>query len=271
MAARSPPPNLAVFFFALSSRIQHSQVMKCLLALILLISYSSSTTWAWSDQKPFLVVIDPGHGGQDLGAVRENFVESQIVLDIAKKLQKELQSQPNIKAILTRETPRGIALRSRVQMANEKGADLFISLHANTSNSDTVTGMEFYFNSPQAVNHSIADRPEDKQLDNRDVIEKIQNDFAFYDKTERSLQLTRSMLQKFSPTDSKGVIKRAPFLVIDHTSMPAVLIELGFISNRREANKLISDEFQNEISRQLTSAIVEYKEKGDKASLVLDK
>lgn len=229
------------------------------------------TAHAWSEATPFRVVIDPGHGGQDLGAVRDAYVESEIVLEISKKLKTHLETYPDVKVTLTRETPRGIALKNRVQIANEQNADLFVSLHANTSNSDTVTGMEFYFNSPQAVNHSIADREENKPLDNRDVIQKIRDDFAFYDKTSRSLKLTHTMMKKSASSSNKSVIKRAPFLVIDHTLMPAVLIELGFISNKLEAKKLTSEDFQTEITRQLAAAIIEYKEKGDKSSVVLDK
>ena len=211
------------------------------------------------------VVIDPGHGGQDLGATRDSFVEAEIVLQIAEKVKQQLQ-QKNVQVTLTRKDARGISLKNRVQLANDLGADLFVSLHANTSTSESITGMEFYFNSPQSINHQLAEVERSPQPDNREVIRKIRNDFAFYDKTAKSLNLTRAIQNRSSTIEEKSVIKRAPFYVIDHTTMPSVLVELGFISNRREAKKLVSPEFQDKVAAQLATAILEYKEKSDKSS-----
>lgn len=219
---------------------------------------------ASTPEKTLHVVIDPGHGGQDLGATRDSFVEAEIVLQIAEKVKLRLQEK-NVKVTLTRSDARGISLKNRVQLANELGADLFVSLHANTSTSESITGMEFYFNSPQSIDHQLADTERSSQPDNREVIRKIKNDFAFYDKTTKSLNLTRSIQDRSSTMEEKSVIKRAPFYVIDHTTMPSVLVELGFISNRREAKKLVSPEFQDKVAAQLTTAILEYKEKSDKS------
>lgn len=215
------------------------------------------------------VVIDPGHGGQDLGATRDTFVEARIVLQVAEKLRDELQKDKTVKVTLTRHDARGIALKDRVQIANDLGADLFVSLHANTAGSDAVTGMEFYFNSLQSIDFPLADVVRSPEPGNREVLRKIRNDFAFYDKTAHSLRLTRSLQKGASVLEQKSVIKRAQFFVIDHTSVPSALVELGFISNRQEAEKLVSPEFQEKIARRLSEGIRAYlqnKEKSDKAA-----
>ncbi len=224
-----------------------------------------------AETRRFHVVLDPGHGGSDLGATRDSFIESEIVYDIAVKVKYFLDQQKLFTTSLTRDRGTGISLKNRVQKANAGGADLFVSLHANTSNSDYMSGMEFYFNSPKP--HPLdTDPPEN--TDGRpppvQVVEKIKKDFLYREKTEKSLLFTRTIKIKTTSNGSstapsqKGVIKRAPFYVIDHTDMPSVLVELGFISNRREAKKLSSPEYQKEIARQLADAILEYKEKSDK-------
>lgn len=236
--------------------------------------FSSVSSVKYSFQRSFHIVLDPGHGGQDLGATRDSFIESKIVFQITQKIKANLDQQKNITTTLTRNHKQGLSLKDRVLIANDLKADLFVSLHANTSNSVSVSGMEFYFNSP---NTNPSPKPaasfENQFPTQSEVIEKIKSDFQFYDKTEKSLMLAKSLKavqeQKnvIIGTDKsmiKSTIKRAPFYVIEHTSMPSALIELGFISNRREAKKLTTENYQNEIAGLLTMAILEYKEKSDK-------
>ncbi|MEQ1722068.1 MAG: N-acetylmuramoyl-L-alanine amidase [Pseudobdellovibrio sp.] len=237
--------------------------MKIGLPLIILIF----SFFAVASENPFHIVIDPGHGGQDLGAVRDSFVEKQIVLEIAKKLKAQLELHTNVTASLTRHEDVGLSLKSRVQLAAELKADLFVSLHANTSFSSSMQGMEFYFNSADTLKfaeQTEENTPRVKNPNSAQVVDKIKNDFLFYDKTSKSLLLTKSIKDKYVDLEQKSIIKRAPFYVIDRTSMPSALIELGFISNRREAKKLASEEYQNELAGLLTNAIIEYKEKSDK-------
>lgn len=240
--------------------------------IIILITVSAST--AFSLQSSFHIVLDPGHGGIDLGATRDSFVESKIVLQIAKKIKNILDKQKNMTTTLTRADESGLSLKKRVLLAHELKADLFVSLHANTSNSKSVQGMEFYFNShtpkplTEAPNINLNAKKFSAGLPPSptpaEVINKIKSDFEFYDKTQKSLLLTKTFKETSLVHEQKSIIKRAPFYVIDHTSMPSALIELGFISNRREAKKLASEEHQNKIAELLTSALLEYKEKSDK-------
>lgn len=225
--------------------------------------YSASL---FASEDVFHIVIDPGHGGVDLGAVRDSFIESKIVLQISQKVKTLLDQQKNITATLTRYDSSGLSLKKRVLFANEMKADLFVSLHANTSNSEYVRGMEFYFNShkPGSPDTNEPHLTNNQTPTNIEVVEKIKKDFLFYDKTEKSLMLTKAFKEKSSEQEQKSIIKRAPFYVIEHTAMPSILIELGFISNRREAKKLTTEDYQNEMAQLLTSAILKYKEKSDK-------
>lgn len=215
----------------------------------------------------FRIVIDPGHGGSDYGAVRDSFKESKIVLELAKQLKDALE-QLHVKDVhLTREKDESLSLKDRVAKANQMGADLFISLHANTSSQALWTGMEFYFNAnSRPATESVPLKPT-----NNEVVAQIQKDFKFYEKTEKSLVLSKSMQLFADSKEQKSIIKRAPFYVIENTEMPSILIEIGFISNRREAQKLIDPAYQKELAQLIAKALLSYKEKSDKDTAVLDK
>jgi N-acetylmuramoyl-L-alanine amidase len=200
------------------------------------------------------IVLDPGHGGSDLGAVRDSFVESKLTLEIAKKLKEELRRRSAEEVYLTREADVTVALKERSDFANKNNADIFISLHANTSNSSQISGMEFYFNSsakksPITLHAAIT---------NAEVLEQIKQDFKIYEKTRKSLLLSKNIKAKTELAVEKSVIKRAPFYVIENTEMPSILIELGFLSNRREAKKLSSDEYQSTIASLIADALIEW-------------
>jgi N-acetylmuramoyl-L-alanine amidase len=210
--------------------------------------------------RDFRIVIDPGHGGNDLGAVRDSFVESKIVLQIAKLLKSEIENLNVHDVYLTREKDEPLSLKDRVSKANEIGADLFVSLHANTSSQPLWSGMEFYFN---ANSRHVAE-PAPLKPTNNEVVAQIQKDFKLYEKTEKSLELSKVVQILAESTEQKSIIKRAPFYVIENTEMPSILIELGFISNRREAQKLTEAAYQKELAKLIAKALLSYKEKSDK-------
>lgn len=223
------------------------------------------TTFAYSAFAEFRVIIDPGHGGSDLGATRDSFVESKIVLSIADKLKADLEKE-NIEAVLTRDTDAHLSLQQRVQLANEHKADLFISLHANWSTSAQVSGFEFYFASEQNKNLNNSNS---HLTQSKDIIEKIKSDLTMFGRQKLSLEFSQQA--QLQVADQKSVIRRAPFYVIENTSMPAVLIEVGFISNRREAKKLASPEYQSEIAELLTKSVLSYKQKSNSLKEKSDK
>lgn len=226
----------------------------------------------------FTVVIDPGHGGVDRGASRGTFKEDKIVFEIAEKIQQSFKDYPEIKIFLTRSLNNGLSLEDRVRFATEKKADLFISLHANSSTSAQVSGMEYYFSAKQPT--SVLLRTSTKTTANEiklvSIINAIKKDLVEFGKTKKSLDFSKKVqnqalefLENIKPTEQSNEqpngrpiskIKRAPFYVIDNTEMPAVLVEVGFISNQREARKLITPEYQQELARALSAAIKEYEQ-----------
>lgn len=211
---------------------------------------------------PYTVVIDPGHGGVDAGAVRDIFKESEITLKVAEKMASLLRSDlsRNLNVILTRETNKSLSLENRVQVAEKNNADLFISLHANSSKAQYVKGMEFYFKK------GLSPSPRLLRTDSNDVepkssaVKRIIYDIANFGNIRQSLKFNQ-MLQnqmKSSLNSAKTVIKRAPFFVIEKTSMPAALIEIGYISNLSEAKLLLTEERQQQIAETIAKSIFEY-------------
>ncbi len=221
--------------------------------------------FAYSAQA-FVVVIDPGHGGVDGGASRGLFKESTIVFEIAEKIQQELSKNSDIEVFLTRGPQRGLSLEERVRVAKQKSADLFLSLHANSSTSLQVSGMEYYFSAKQPSRVLLKQQSSDSNFQIVDIIKKDLIDFG---KTKQSLDFSKKIqaaAKTFLNVGAFGTyraasskIRRAPFYVIENTEMPAVLVEVGFISNQREARKLVTAEYQDELARALSAAVYEYK------------
>lgn len=209
----------------------------------------------------FTVVVDPGHGGVDPGAIRGTFVEDKIVFDIAEKIQHRFKNHPEIKIFLTRAFENGLSLEDRVRFAAEKKADLFISLHANSSTSAQVSGMEYYFSAKQPASVLLRSSVKAGSLS---IIDTIKKDLIEFGKTKKSLDFSKKIQSQtlvfLSDLKAASKIRRAPFYVIDNTEMPAVLVEVGFISNQREARKLITPEYQQELALALSAAIKEYEQ-----------
>lgn len=228
--------------------------------LILILSFFITSMPAFA----FKVVIDPGHGGIDSGAKRGSLKESDIVLNLGQKLAEELKKYPNIQVTLTRSTNFLVPLIDRVNVANNQNADLFLSLHANSSPSQSVMGMEFYFNGQARSPVLMKSQPNEKSS----IVEKIKSDLIYFGKTNASLDFSKSMQNQVTDqfTNTRSVIRQAPFYVVENTDMPSVLIEVGFISNLREARKLITTEYQDELVKTLARSVLEYKEKSDKIS-----
>lgn len=237
--------------------------MRCVtLAFIFFLSIQS---------KSFTVVIDPGHGGIDGGASRGSFVEAPIVYEIAERIETLLKNKPDFDTYLTRPMNQGKSLQERVEYAQNKKANLFLSLHANSSSSSQVSGMEYYFNAKNST-PVLMKRPisEIANPDSLSIVELIKKDLINFGKTKLSLELSQKIQSAWSASKREknqtiiSKIRRAPFYVIENTSMPSVLVEVGFISNQREARKLVSAVYQDELAHVLTEAIINFKEKSDK-------
>ncbi len=236
--------------------------------------WSSSFCWA------FHVVLDPGHGGSDKGAMRGAVRESDLVLKIALDLKTRLEKNKDFQVSLTRPDDHNVSLPDRVKKAEQLRADLFVSLHANAALDARAKGIEFYFqNSLPPDEESLylasvenqnlketAQTANEEEPSKKNDVAAILEDLHRQDRIEKSLRLnqTLSSLWDAKNDHEKISIKQAPFYVISKTNMPAVLIEIGFITNAKEVKKLLSPQYQSEISSKIYRALVAYKEKGDK-------
>jgi N-acetylmuramoyl-L-alanine amidase len=214
------------------------------------------------------VIIDPGHGGKDPGAIgRRGLKEKDVVLDIAKRLKKKLNVL-GIDVILTREDDRFISLyqRSNIANTNAKEIDFFISIHANASRSRWVSGVEVFYlsefidddsRSLKAAKNYDLDLKEDFSGKYTPV---ILWDLIFRNNRKNSIELSRQIshaLSKDLSQKNRGE-KPARFYVLKGTNIPAILVEAGFISNPREEKKLRNGFYRDKIAQAIAEGIMQY-------------
>jgi len=223
--------------------------------------------------RPWVVVIDPGHGGRDPGAVEGRLHEKTIVLDVARRLAKRLNEQPDVIAYLTRERDVFMSLQRRVRKAQAAGADVFISVHVNGCRARSARGAEvFYLSLKGATN--VAAR-ELAALENKEAIEEedpllgeiadlpFAVDLIKTDTIRRSSLLAEAVLDALCAgglAASRGV-KQANFVVLRSCRVPSVLIELGFISNPLDARRLASESYRQALAENIVSGLLEYRQR----------
>jgi N-acetylmuramoyl-L-alanine amidase len=200
---------------------------------------------AFSSEKKFNVVIDPGHGGADSGTVHNKIKESDVVLQISKKILDLLHQKNDVTTVLTRTENKYISLEDRIKKnENKKDIDLFVSLHANSSVSSSIQGMEIYFQPDQTKKSET-------------ITQTIIEDLESIGKTKSSWQFAQSLQSAWSLSPS--VIRRSSFFVVEKTDSPSVLVELGYLSNPKEAEKLKSATYQSLIAETIVKSIIDYK------------
>ncbi len=223
------------------------------------------------------IVIDPGHGGKDQGAIGRSYKlkEKTVVLDIAKKLKEELSHIGDFEITLTRESDKFISLWRRSDIANKIGADLFISVHANASRSRRPKGFEVYYLSKATDDSARAiAAAENKAIafeDNSDTNKPHYLDATVWDMTLTENRAESQELAGFiCKTARKDLrvrdrgVKSARFYVLKGTLMPAVLVEVGFISNKEEEWKLRSFAYRRKVAKAIAGGILAYKDKYEK-------
>lgn len=206
------------------------------------------------------IVIDPGHGGKDPGASRSNTrKERTIVLSISKKL-REILTQRGYTVLMTRDTNRFIPLRERTAFAIQHKADLFLSIHANGSESPKARGIETYYldvASTDKASELIAARENADSGYSIQELEKLLKGIIQESKSEDSRRLAGYVQQALVQTTGaidRGV-KHARFVVLIGTNVPAVLIETGFVSNPTEGRKLTTPAYQHKIATAIAEGI----------------
>lgn len=223
------------------------------------------------------IVIDPGHGGHDTGTISSNGMrEKDLVLDVARRLRGYIKhNYPDVEVILTRDGDRFVALEERTAIANSRRADLFISIHANASQSRAASGVETYFVSPDRVpaeDLQTAAR-ENATLASAKAAERAQpvvasvttmgNRVAESRELARYIQsgLVRGIGAQSPRTAANRGVKHAPFVVLLGASMPSVLAEVSFLSNPKDEALLQTVEFRERVAASLYAGLNAYLKK----------
>lgn len=170
-----------------------------------------------------VVVIDPGHGGSDVGATRNGIYEKTITLDVSKKVADMLRNK-GYEVVMTRATDKTVSLQERVEISENSNPDLFVSIHVNSSNSETPSGLETHYYKDNSL--------------------------------ELAKNVHASMLNNIN-SPNRGLFK-SKFYVINHTTAPAILVEIGFLSNPSERDQLISEHRKQATAKAIVEGIYEY-------------
>ncbi|HIP02300.1 MAG TPA: N-acetylmuramoyl-L-alanine amidase [Campylobacterales bacterium] len=218
-----------------------------------------------------IIVIDPGHGGKDSGAVGyKKYQEKNAVLKISKTLQGLLKKK-GYKVYLTRDRDKFIKLSKRTHFANKKGADLFISIHANASPSAqklTLKGIETFFLSPAKTEKAkrIAAKENKSAVTNMNSMSKntllsFLNTTKIVQSNKLAIDLQKGMLTKVRKKHKDvrdGGVREAPFWVLVGAQMPAVLVEVGYITNPKEADRLFNPFYQKSLAEGMANGVNNY-------------
>ena len=221
------------------------------------------------------IVLDPGHGGHDPGAVGpKNLFEKDIVLDIALKVKKILMEDPLNEVFLTRDRDEFIPLEERTAIANRRNADLFVSIHANASERREVKGIETYLlnwtDDEEAIRVAARENAislnKMKEMNRQtDIVDVIKMDLFRENKRDESIKLAnyiqRSLVSNLSDRRKRVIdlgVKQALFYVLFGAKMPSVLVEVSFISNPEEAGMLADGSYRAEIAKGIAKGLTTY-------------
>ncbi len=223
------------------------------------------------------IVIDPGHGGKDPGAISRNGVkEKNIVLDVAQRIKTALE-QDGIDVIMTRSSDIFIPLETRARMANKSGADFFISIHANASKKRWARGFEVYTLSEAtddnaralAASENSALGYEETALDKHSRnVDAIVWDLAFTENREVSIELAGFICQEISRILGMNAcsIKSARFYVLKGAEMPSVLVELSYLSNGSDEKNLKDSDYRQRMAQGIAAGILHYRDEYERTN-----
>jgi N-acetylmuramoyl-L-alanine amidase len=213
------------------------------------------------------VVIDPGHGGHDPGALNSGLSEAELVLDVAQRLEKLLLKQPGVEVVMTRRSNVFVPLEERTAIANREGADLFLSIHANASEDDRARGIETYFLNfaPNPAAEAVAARENAASARTMRQLPDIVKAIALNNKIDESRDFASlvqsSMMDRLKRADKSAKdlgVKQAPFMVLIGATMPSILAEIAFLTNRQEAALLRGGVYRQQIAEALLNGVMRY-------------
>jgi len=214
------------------------------------------------------IVIDPGHGGHDTGTIGPNGLEEKdLVLDVSRRLGKLLQGRLGAEVVYTRKDDTFIPLETRTAIANHESADLFVSVHANSSHDADARGVETYYlnftSSPEALEVAARENAvSEKSIHElQDLVKKI----ALREKIEESHEFAsdvQSSLHSGLSVKNPGLrdrgVKKAPFIVLIGANMPSILAEISFVSNPGDERRLETADYRQKIAESLYRGIAKY-------------
>src|SRR5882724_1910347 len=226
------------------------------------------------------IVLDAGHGGHDSGATGPTgLMEKDLVLDVTRRVAKLVEARLGLKVLLTRDSDNFVTLRDRTSYANRQHADLFVSIHANAHREAAADGVETYFLSSEATDSTARQvaalengvvqleqptgrGPSQGQVD---IVKAILWDLAqseFQVESSRLAEVVHDSMTQSLRISNRGV-KQAGFYVLGGAAMPAILLEIGFVTNPREERKLKDTKYRDEIARAIFAGLTEYKRAWD--------
>jgi len=223
-----------------------------------------------------LVVLDAGHGGHDSGAVGPTGVmEKEVVLDVTRRVARLVEEGLGIKGALTRSTDVFVPLRERTNFANKRRADLFVSIHANAHPRSVSEGVEVYFLSSEAtdiearqtaaIENGVVELENPQSRQKTDMLNSILWDMAQSEFQQESSFLAETVLD--STTRSLRIVnrgvKQAGFYVLGGAAMPAILVEIGFLTNPKEEKKLAATDHREALAKAIYAGLAEYKRRYD--------
>jgi N-acetylmuramoyl-L-alanine amidase len=214
------------------------------------------------------IVIDPGHGGHDTGTIGPNGLEEKdLVLEVSRRLGKLLETRLGAEVVYTRKDDTFIPLETRTAVANQARADLFVSIHANSSHDAGARGVETYYlnftSSPEALEVAARENAvsEKSIYELQDLVKKI----ALKEKVEESREFAGDVQQSLhsglaikSPAIRDRGVKKAPFIVLIGANMPSILAEISFVSNPTDEHRLATSEYRQRIAESLYRGIAKY-------------
>jgi N-acetylmuramoyl-L-alanine amidase len=214
------------------------------------------------------IVIDPGHGGHDTGTIGPNGLEEKdLVLEVSRRLGKLLESRLGAEVVYTRKDDTFIPLETRTAIANQARADLFVSIHANSSHDPDARGVETYYlnftSSPEALEVAARENAVSSTsiYELQDLVKKI----ALKEKIDESREFAGDVQQSLhsglavkSPAIRDRGVKKAPFIVLIGANMPSILAEISFVSNPTDEHRLATSEYRERIAESLYRGIAKY-------------
>jgi N-acetylmuramoyl-L-alanine amidase len=214
------------------------------------------------------IVVDAGHGGHDTGTVGPNGLqEKDLVLDVALRLGKLLQKKMGAEVVYTRSDDTFVPLETRTAIANQEQADLFISVHANSSNDSSARGVETYYLNFTSSTDALEVAARENSVSEKSIheLQDLVKKIALKEKIEESREFAsdvqNAMYSGLSTRNSKirnRGVKKAPFIVLIGANMPSILAEISFVSNPTDERKLQTPEYRQKIAESLYRGVAKY-------------